>query len=207
MTAKTTTNPTSRERMAPGHLYQPRLGSGIEWLPGAAKLWEKGEVVEVCTHHTASPYEFWRSLAFADCFETVTHWWFRSAWTQRVRLTRPQGTMGEDVIWGYMQFVDAHTPVRMYTIAEGDPPVIAVPFPPNEAQPVNLPLRLALARLAAGVLTGEVVPDEWVVVTSLVQREELEMVFPESYNGIPFRLNGVEAPLRQALCEMMGLGE
>ena len=29
MTTKTT---TIRERMAPGHLYQPRLGSGIEWL-------------------------------------------------------------------------------------------------------------------------------------------------------------------------------
>lgn len=195
----------SNERMAPGHLYQPRLGSGIEWLPGAAKLWEKGEVLEVCTHHTASPDEFWRSLAFADCFETVTHWWFRSAWTQRMRLTRPQGPMGEGVVWGYMQFVDAQTPAEMYTIAEGDPPVIAVPYPPNDAQPVNLPLRLALARLAAGVLTGEVIPDEWIVVTSLVKSEELAAAFPESQEGMPFRLDGVEAPLRQALCEMMGL--
>lgn len=195
----------SNERMAPGHVYQPRLGSGIEWLPGAAKLWEKGEVVEVCTHHTASPGEFWRSLAFAACFETVTHWYFRSAWTQRVRLTRPQGTMGEGAVWGYMQFVDAQAPAGMYTIAEGDPPVIAVPYPPNEAQPVNLPLRLALARLAAGVLTGEVIPDEWAAVTSLVKQEELKKVFPESQEGMPFRLDGVEVPLRQALCELMGL--
>jgi len=204
MTTQTT---TIRERMAPGHVYQPRLGSGIEWMPGAAKLWEKGEVAEVCTHHTASPYEFWHSLAFTECFETVTHWWFRSAWTQRVRLTRPQGSMGEGVVWGWMQFVDEKTPAGMYSVAEGDVPLIAVPYPPNEAQPTNLPLRLALGGLVAGMLTGRVTPDEWMVVTSLVQRDKLAAVFPESQEGMRWRLDGVEVPLRQALCEVMGVKE
>jgi hypothetical protein len=26
------------ERMAPGHVYQPRLGTGIQWQPGVAKI-------------------------------------------------------------------------------------------------------------------------------------------------------------------------
>ncbi|MBN2148837.1 MAG: hypothetical protein JW726_15725 [Anaerolineales bacterium] len=64
---------TKQERMAPGHRYQPRLGSGIEWLPGCAKLWEDGQVVEQATHHTKSAYEFWYELAFAECFPAVTH--------------------------------------------------------------------------------------------------------------------------------------
>jgi hypothetical protein len=61
--------------------------------------------------------------------------------------------------WGYMQFVDKNVPAGMWTIAEGGRLQIAVPFPPNEVQPVNLPLRLALARLVAGVIHDEVPPD------------------------------------------------
>jgi len=194
----------NKDRIAPAHVYQARLGSGIEWTPGIAKLWEQGQMVEERSHQTKTPYEFWYNLAFADCFETVTHWWFRSAWTQRVRLTSPQGTMDSGAVWGYMQFVDDQTPAGMYTVVEQEPPLIATPYPPNETQPVNLPLRLALARLVAGVFTDDVIPDEWVVVTSLVRRDELDVVFPVSQT-LPFLLDGVEAPLRQALCSLLGL--
>ena len=196
---------TSNERMAPGHVYQPHLGTGIEWQPGEVRLWEGGQVTGTAAHQTESPYEFWYQLAFADCFPDVTHWWFRSAWTQRARLTRPQGTMDEATVWGYMQFVDAETPAQMWTLTESDPPIMAVPFPPNEVQPVNLPLRLALARLVAGVITDDVLPDEWLVITSLVKRDDLAAAFPTTRQALPWRLEGVEIPLREAFCQLQGL--
>jgi hypothetical protein len=173
------------ERMAPGHVYQPRLGTGIEWQPGLARLWEGGQATETAQHDTPSAYRFWRDLAFAECFPQVTHWWFRSAWTQRVRLTRPQGMMGEATVWGWMQFIDDQTPAQMYTVAEGERPVIATPYPPNEVQPVNLPLRLALARLAAGILSDQVVPDQWLFVTSLVGRASWRRPSPTSAPPCP----------------------
>src|SRR4030042_720582 len=102
------------ERMAPGHMYLPRLGTGIQWQPGLVKLWERGKVTAEASHTTQSPYEFWYNLAFADCFPEVTHWWFRSAWTQKVRLTRLHGQMADGVLWGWMQFIDDQTPAQMY---------------------------------------------------------------------------------------------
>ena len=90
------------ERMAPGHVYQPRLGTGIQWQPGIAKLWEGGHVTVEASHQTVSSYDFWYNLAFADCFPEVTHWWFRSAWTQKVRLTLPQGQLADGAFWGLL---------------------------------------------------------------------------------------------------------
>jgi hypothetical protein len=193
------------ERMAPGHVYYHRLGTGIQWLPGVAKLWEGGKVVAEASHTSHSPYEFWYNLAFAECFPEVTHWWFRSAWTQKVRLTKPQGIFGDGTIWGLLQFIDEQTPGQMYTITDADPPVIAVPYPPNEVQPVNLPLRIALSRLVSGVITGDIEPGKWNTVTSLVWRNELDIVCPISQASISWQLEGIETSLREALCCIQGL--
>ena len=193
------------ERMAPGHVYQPRLGTGIQWQPGVVKLWESGQVTAKASHTTTTPYEFWYSLTFADCFPDVTHWWFRSAWTQKVRLTSLQGLLGDGSTWGLMQFVDEHPPAGMYTITETEPPMIAVPYPPNEVQPVNLPLRLALSRLVSGVITGDVEPGKWNIVSSLVRCDELESVYSVSRASIPWQLEGIETSLRDALCCLQGL--
>jgi hypothetical protein len=195
------------DQIAPAHIYRPELGSGIEWLPGQAKLYQFGRPIATARHDTPSPYAFWHNLAFAECFPEVTHWWLRSAWTQALRLTRLQGLMDDGAAWGWMQFVDDQTPAQMYTITESDPPVVAVPFPPNENQPLNLPLRLALARLAVGLLHDDVVPDEWLLVTSLVPRDELRDVFSTELSTI-WVLEGLETmPLRQALCQLQGLKE
>ena len=194
-----------KERMAPGHVYLPRLGTGIQWLPGVVKMWEGGQVTAEAPHTTKSLYEFWYNLAFADCFPEVTHWWFRSAWTQKVRLTRLQGEMADGILWGWMQFVDEHTPAGMYTITETEPPVITVPYPPNEVQPVNLPLRLALSRLVSGVITGDVEPGKWNIVTSLVRCDKLESVYSTSLAPIPWQLEGIDTSLRKALCYLQGL--
>lgn len=193
------------DRMAPGHVYQPRLGTGIQWQPGMVKLWEGGQVTAEAPHTAKSSYEFWYNLAFADCLPEVTHWWFRSPWTQKVRLTRPQGELSNGRLWGWMQFVDEETSGQMYTITETEPPVIAVPYPPNEVQPVNLPLRLALSRLVSGVIIGDVEPGKWNIVSSLVRCDELESVYSVSRASIPWQLEGIETSLRGALCCLQGL--
>jgi len=193
------------ERMAPGHVYLPNLGTGIEWQAGVVKLWEDGKVTAEAPHSTATPYEFWHSLAFGPCFPEVTHWWFRSAWTQKVRLTSLQGLLGDSATWGLMQFVDEQAPAGMYTITETDPPVIAVPYPANEVQPVNLPLRLALSRLVARVITGDMISGQWHITTSLVKREELEAVFPITMDVLPWQLEGIDIPMRDALYRLQGV--
>jgi hypothetical protein len=193
------------ERMAPGHVYQPRLGTGIQWQPGIAKLWEGGHVTVEASHQTVSSYDFWYNLAFAFCFPEVTHWWFRSAWTQKVRLTRLQGQLVDGAFWGLMQFIDEQNPGQMYTIMDAYPPVISVPYPPDEVQPVNLPLRLALSRLVAGIITGEVVPDQWMLITSLVPKDQLELVFPTTRDTIPWQVEGIDTLLRDVLCKLQGL--
>ena len=193
------------DRMAPGHVYQPRLGTGIQWQPGVMKLWERAIITTEASHTTQSPYEFWYNLAFADCFPDVTHWWFRSAWTQKVRLTSLQGLLSDGSAWGLMQFVDEHTPAGMYTITDTETPVIAVPYPHNEVQPVNLPLRLALSRLVAGVVTGEVIPGQWNFVTSLARSDLLEIIFPTTQEAVPWLMEGIETPLCQALCWLQGI--
>jgi hypothetical protein len=192
-------------RMAPGHVYQPKLGTGIEWKPGEATLWDIGKAVETAKHGAASPYEYWHSLVFAENFPGVTHWWFRSGWTQRVRLSGIQGTLAGGAVWGYMQFIDEETPAQSWTMTEGERPEIFVPFPPNEVQPVNLPLRLALARLVAGVVSDQVRRDTWMTLTSLVSREYLTQAFLDTPDALPWQLEGIPGSIRQALCSLQGL--
>lgn len=193
------------DRMAPGHVYRPQLGSGIEWKADEVHLWEAGHVVETAHHNSASAYEFWRSLVLAEAFPSVTHWWFRSAWTQRVRLSGIQGVIAGGTVWGYMQFIDEEVPAQTWSVTEGERPEIFVPFPPNEVQPVNLPLRLALARLVAGVLADEVQRDTWLTITSLVRRDELAQAFPNTIEAIPWQLEGIPSSMRDALCSLQGL--
>ncbi len=194
-----------REQMAPGHIYQPKLGTGIQWEPGEVSLFEGGQIVEIAKHTTASAYEFWHNLVFAEVFPSVDHWWFRSAWTQQVRLSGIQGTIAGGAVWGYMQFIDDQVPAQTWSMTEGERPEIFVPYPPNEAQPVNLPLRLALARLVAGVVADQVQRDTWMVLTSLVSREELHQAFPDTIEALSWQLDGLRMPVRQALCSLQGL--
>src|SRR5690348_11989047 len=73
--------PTGRARqdlMAPGHLYNPRTGTGIEWLPanpdtgepGKVRLWSRhwngaSILLGEALHHTGGLWEYWYSLEFA----------------------------------------------------------------------------------------------------------------------------------------------
>jgi hypothetical protein len=195
------------ERMAPGHKFLDRLGSGIKWQPGVARLYERGEIAFEAEHQAQSPYQFWHELVFVDAFPQVTHWWFHSAWTQRVRLTRAEGLLENSpaTIYGYMQFIDEDQPGQLWTITERDVPVVETPYPPNEAKPVNLPLRLALARLVVATLTDDVITDQWLGITSLVQGEQLAQALPTRRDALPFRLAGIETDLRAAFCRLQGI--
>lgn len=205
-----------QEYMAPAHPYQEALGTGIEWTPATVRLWEQGSVTATAAHTKASAWEFWYGLHFREAFSNVTHWWFRSLWTGRIAISLPDPTLSEEsAVWGWMAFDLLDTPRRPWTMSEGGLVVIAPPYPPNEEQPANLPLRLSLARAILAVLSDDLAPDTWLGVTSLVARDELERVFPTTHAeaarlfGGEWRLaHGDEAladPPRAALCGLLGL--
>lgn len=204
------------EHMAPGHPYRTSLGTGIEWTPDHARRWEGGEVVATARHTSPTAWAFWHELAFAQAFPEVTHWWFRSIWTGRVQFSMPDPTFVEtDTIWGWVTFDVLDQPRRPYSVREGVVLEVSPPFPPNDEQPANLPLRLTLARCILGVLQDELAPDTWIGVTSLVARELLAQALPATTSdaaavyGTGWRLtNGAatisDAP-RAALCRALGL--
>ena len=204
------------ERMAPAHPYQAALGTGIEWTPGTVRLWEQGNVTATAKHTTASAWDFWHGLHFREAFPDVTHWWFRSIWTGRIAVSLPDPSLSEDAaVWGWMTFDVLGSPRLPWTMSEGAVIAIAPPYPPNEEQPANLPLRLSLARAILMVLRDELAPDTWLGVTSLVQRDDLALILPTTHHeaaqafGGAWRLAHGETtladPPRAALCRLLGL--
>jgi hypothetical protein len=221
--------------LAPGHVYQSDLGTGIKWLQTKAQLYQGGKIIAEGTHTSKSPWEFWYTLAFAEIFPQVEHWWFRSLWTGYVKISRPTHQMDAVSIMGFMKFGDEEMPTLPWSISEqGGELEIAPAFPVHEVQPANLPLRLALARMIFGVIGDEISADTWYPVTSLVTREDLAATFPiegntlitnlapvggltklvmgaeveldlDRQNEYVYRLEGVHDPLRTAFCRLQGL--
>ncbi len=155
---------------APAHPFDAATGSGIVWTPEALELWRAGERLDVAEVATETPVACWRGLAFVAAFPTVTHWWFGSPWTQRVRATaaarRPDGSRA---VWLQAVQEDAdELPwlVRDDGSADG-------PLPGYAGGPANLPLRLRLGQLARLVLAGEIAVERWAAVTGLVAADEL----------------------------------
>jgi hypothetical protein len=167
--------------------------------------------VAEAAHTTTSAWEFWYTLAFARVFPQVDAWWFGSAWTQQVRISRPVATSGDGrSVTGWMQFVDADTPGSYWTITDGTPVTVEVPYPLHAVTPINLPLRITLGWLTVSTLTDTVAPDTWHAVTSLVPCAELEIVFPTTDAAFHtkyghWQLAGLDLPIRDALCTIQGL--
>ena len=168
--------------MAPGHLYNPRTGTGIEWLPpglgagktGRVRLWsrqwgEQPTVLAEAEHHMGSPWEYWYNLEFATSFPQVTHWWFGDAWTGMVGIWQPQGVgrdpeSGAPMLSGWLRFgpaekgdvdgegSEAGVLPLPWTVLLSNPPRINTPLPPMSANIVNLPLQLLLAETVIEVL-------------------------------------------------------
>jgi len=216
------------EMMAAGHRYNPNLGTGIAWLPnGTATLYQGGVVIAAGQHTSASAYEFWYSLAFRETFPQVTHWWFGSAWTGLVRVSPPTGDLDAFTRVGSMQFVDEETSGMTWTLT--DDFHVAPPMPQFHVNPLNLPLRRQLAEMVLAPIVQQLLvrgddqvratqilddifidvdvlaPDQWIGVTSLVERERLDEMF--STNSLWWTLEPLGVPMRQALCQLQGLSE
>lgn len=111
-----------REIVAPGHPYNHRTGTGIEWIPanpgtgelGKIRLWGREwngqpSLLAQAEHAAGSAWEYWYDLQFARSFPQVTHWWFGDAWTGHVRIWEPDATgvdpeSGAPMLIGWMCF-------------------------------------------------------------------------------------------------------
>jgi hypothetical protein len=174
---------SSGELMAPGHLYNRRTGTGIEWFaansdtgqPGRARLWARrwnGQpmVLAEALHHSGSQWEYWYSLEFARSFPQVTHWWFGDAWTGHLHIWGPDAAgvdpeSGTPMLTGWMRFGTPDTrdapdaPDRgditavPWTVVLTSPPRVSTPLPPMSTSLVNLPLQLLLAERVMVMLT------------------------------------------------------
>lgn len=169
------TGEASAPYSAPGHPYSAVQGSGIRWSRERLELWDQGELRDVAEPLTATAAAFWGDLLFAQAFPMVTHWWFGSSWTQRVRATtravRPDGVR---FVW--LQAVQEDADELLWELdGAGN---ATGPMPPFADHPVNLPLQRCFAALATQAV-AEVVPiGQWCLLTSLVATGDLARMIP-----------------------------
>lgn len=216
--------------IASGHPYDPATQTGIEWKPnGEVFLHRRSEPRSIGSHTTSSAYQYWHTLGFQASFPDVTHWYFGSAWTGNVRFSLPV-QQSDTEYEGYMQFTDEQTNGLPYTITQtGQSLTVSVPLPPMHVVPQNLVLRRTLAEVVlvpviqalapTADVTGSalafsslfvdpdsIAPDRWIGVTSLVARDDLALMFPESaipwWTLVPFT-DG--SSFRSLLCRVQGL--
>jgi hypothetical protein len=192
------TGRSRRDLMAPGHLYNPRTDTGIEWLPansvtgepGKVRLWSrqwngKSILLGEALHHTVGPREYWYSLEFANSFPQVTHWWFGDAWTGHVRIWSPNAAgpdpeSGAPMLMGWLRFgltkaSDTSDPL------DGDdvdgvgtaalPWTVVLTSPPRVNTPLP-PMAASLANLPLQLLLGEKVMKLLAALITKTQDEE-----------------------------------
>ncbi len=170
------------ELMAPGHIYNPRTGTGIEWAPanldaaepGRVRLWSRGwngqpAVLGEAPHNTGSPWEYWYNLEFANSFPQVTHWWFGDAWTGHVQIWGPDAAgsdpeSGAPMLSGWMRFgltkaADPDTDADDADVADVSvnpalPWTVVLASPPRVSTPLP-PMAVNLTNLPLQLLLAE----------------------------------------------------
>lgn len=156
--------------IAPGHPFIEATGSGIKWTPETLELWLRGERLDVAEVETATVQDCWRDLAFVGAFPTVTHWWFSSSWTQRVRATQTAKRLdGARIVW--LQAVQEDADELPWVVLENGS--ASGPLPEYTGGAANVALQARLGHLASLVLVGQIAIGQWAVVTSLVATAEL----------------------------------
>ena len=195
--------------------------NGIEFRDGKRTLYFQGQAV---AHGQMAgefaPRDYFYNLRFLDDFPAIPHWAFGDAWTQRLKIERPKRD-NEDELSGWVYFGDEDSkavyvitrawdiyPVRAVEPGEpfSRPPWVQAPLPPLFNEPLNIPLRLIVARAVLAALDDNWPYDQWQLVTSLVEREHVPQVLASDVAiTYGFRLRGVPMDLRQALCEFQGL--
>jgi hypothetical protein len=184
--------------------------NGINWFPDRVEMYEKGIKTDERAIKTDSPWEFWYGLAFRDAFPEVTHWFFASPWTQNVRMTQILGQnndMEGDYFYGEMQFINENEAPEIFTITNNVPPEVDVPYPPEQVKRINIPLRLLLSKMVIALLSDDIIPNAWYAITSLVETEHLETIFPTDRYAYPFRLWRQYVDLRTFLCHEQSISK
>lgn len=176
------------------------------------------EVARGILKEEVSPREYFYHLRFVEDFPEVTHWAFGDTWTQRVRLEAPFLVRQDEVI-GKICFASEED-TGIYLIERGyeltrsrtdahswyPVPVVDVSLPRYNNNPLNLPLRLILAKAALDALDDAWPYGQWQFVSSLIEAQAVAKVIVEDLPGTyGFRLKGLDANLRAALCDMQGL--
>ena len=175
----------SNETWAPGHRYQQRTETGIQFTATTIDLHARPPqggpsaiLATVKRPAKLTEWDFWYDLMFAELFPEIGYWWFGDAWSGPVKVSRPAGQTDATTLFGYVQFTDDTTGGEPWLLQTGDPLILAVPLPHNHRQPLNLPLHLAIARLIFGAMNDPRYADTWFPLESLVARADLAAVFP-----------------------------
>jgi len=174
---------------APAHPFDETTLSGLKWTPDTLELWLHGERLDVADVVTATPADCWRELAFVEAFPTVSHWWFGSPWTQRLRVTKIRNQAdGTRYVW--LQAVQEDADELLWIVPRTGTPR---GMPPDYAGgAANLALALRLGLLARLALAGHVAINQWVAVTSLINASEVAALFVGDHRTELLRVNGLE---------------
>ncbi len=203
-----------------GFAHLEKDGNGIAFQNGKRMLLLRGQVVaEGALRKRTDPRDYFYHLRFLNDFPQITHWAFGDAWTGPIRVERPH-RRGADALEGRVYFGDEDD-FGVYLIERAyDPPVhavdageqrlplpwVTVPLPRLFDTPLNLPLRLIVARAVTAALDDNWPYDRWQAVSSVVESGHVPQVLTQDVGAAyGFRLKGVPTDLREALCVLQGL--
>ena len=202
---------TKTELMGFAQIKKVHKPSGILFAEdGSRSLWlNNEEITQGVLIDNLAPHDYYYNLRFLEDFPDVTHWAFGSAWTQKIMLREPRQMQTElvgTVLFGSEDDQGTYIIQRSYDDAQKRAPLVQTPFPALFNTPINLPLRVVIARMLFSALDDELPYMQWHFVTSLLPREEVEELFAKDISGTRgFRIKGVANDLRQALCELQGI--
>jgi hypothetical protein len=152
---------------------------------------------------------YFYDLRFLDDFPQITHWAFGDAWTQKILLKKPRQMHTElvgNLLFGSEDDLGTYIIERSYEDMLKRAPLVQTPLPTLFNVPLNLPLRIVIAKMVLTALDDDLPYEQWHFVTSLLPREEVAKIFTEDMSGTHgFRIKGVANNLRQALCELQGI--
>lgn len=160
---------------APAHPYDPKTETGIQWSSEVATMMLTGERIDQAAHQTASPYHFWLDRHYRWCFPDITHWWFGSPWTGRVRVDAQVVARDAQTEVGWLSW-DGDGEPGVWTCRQiaGSNWLLEVPLPPLAPHAANIPLQRRLAQVIWEAQAEPLLRDQPVVVSSLVTPAELD---------------------------------
>ena len=203
----------TKEKESLGFAQRKREGkpNGILFAEdGTRTLWMNAEkLAPGVLAKKFSLHDYFYNLRFLDDFPEITHWAFGDAWTQQVMLKAPRRIFDEmvgTVFFGSELDQGTYIIELSYDDAHRRAPAIQTPLPELFNKPLNLPLRILIAKMAFAALDDDLPYEQWHFVTSLLTRDEVaDVLTTDMAAAYGFRIMGVANDLRQALCELQGI--